>query len=166
MGCDIHMFTEKWNDNKKRWESFDFFEVNEYYTTDDIEDEDYDGEKYTACEFDDHRWYDKFCILQNGVRREATGPYVEDKGFPSDACPEIARDFKRWDCDAHSPNWCTVAEFRDLVMKYRLLSNSNENPLTSMHEALEAHIKRKLKWEHIIEATSPEHIRLVYWFDN
>ena len=153
------MYLEKYNKNKSCWETFDFWELNEYYLEDEGED------KWVVCEFDDHRWYDKFCILQNGVRGEANGPYVPDKGFPSDACPEVNAVYKRWELDAHSPNWCTASEFRHLVAQYRVLRGS-ESPLANMHEALENHIKRKLKWNHIIENQNMDHIRMVYWFDN
>lgn len=165
MGCDIHIFTEKWNKKEQRWESFDFWEKNEYYDAAEAEEEGYIDTEWCACEFDDNRWYEKFSILSNGVRGEAEGPCASELGFPNDACVETAANFKAWDCDAHSPNHITVAKFRHLVAEWRLLKGSN-SPLNEMHEALEAHIKRKLKWDHIIDSQDWEHIRLVYWFDN
>jgi len=166
MGCDIHIFLEKYNENKQRWETFDFYEKNDYFIPDTkLGDEEYDGERFIVVEFDDNRWYEKFSILSDGVRGEAPGPYIVKKGFPQDSCPEITAEFKRWDCDAHSPNWCTATEFRHMAAQYRVLRGA-DSPLTEMHNALDAHIQRKLKWNHIIDAQNMDHIRMVYWFDN
>ena len=171
MGCDIHLYTEKWNETKECWESFDFYERNEYYnpnpeTEEEIEDN--EGERpFAVVSIDQSRWYYKFAILSPHVRippNELKGPVAKDRGFPDDAHKELAEDFKLWDCDAHSPNWMTVAEFRDLACKWRLIET--DSPLAEMSKNLETHIKRKLKWPNLIEKQNMDHIRLVYWFDN
>lgn len=171
MGCDIHLYSEKWDEHTKKWETFDLWEKNEYYskpspdaTQEEIEEAEWEGE-WVVSEIDDARWYEKFGILSPGVRCEPEGPTARERGWPHDACKEYDEMYIRWDCDAHSPNWITITEFRHLVAQYRVLRGS-DSPLANMHQAVEAHIKRKLKWDHVIQRQNMDHIRLVYWFDN
>lgn len=166
------MFLEEWNDRNQRWESFDFWERNQYYNysakTEEEKEENLWEREFRVVEFDDDRWYYKFGVLSPGVRinpDEIDGPLADLRGFPKDACAETAERFKMEGCDAHSANWLTAEEFRDLAIKWRLLKG-NDSPLAEMSSRLDDHIKRKLKWDHIIKEQDLSHIRMVYWFDN
>jgi len=171
MGCDIHLYSEIYSETTKKWETFDLWERNEYYrepspdaTDEEIEDISWEG-PWVVSEIDDHRWYQKFGILSPGVRYEPEGPTAKKRGWPDDACSKNDTLYKRWGADAHSANHITITEFRLLVAQYRVLRGA-DSPLGPMHERVEAHIKRKLKWPHVIEKQNMDHIRLVYWFDN
>ena len=166
MGCDIHMYTERWDKRTEKWQSFDFWEMNPYYQEDPEDPEDAKWEKkFHTVEFDGDRWYDKFSILSYGVRGEPEGPYAAELGMPTDCHKELAEQYILEDCDAHSVNHITVTDFRKLVAQYRVLRGS-DSPLQPMHEALNEHIQRKLKYKHLIDEQSMDEIRLVYWFDN
>jgi hypothetical protein len=150
MGC------ERWNKHTQKWISFDMFEISEYY----------EKPTFRPISIDDYRWYAKFAILNHECGRgKAGGPKAEIRGFPDDASEYVKGEYEGWGIDAHSPNWINLEEFRLLASKYRLLSGA-DSPLRLMSEALEAHIKRKLKWEFHIAEQKPDEIRLVYWFDN
>lgn len=162
MGCDIHIFTERYDETLEKWVTFDFFQYNPYYSPENNDDG--EEKEYVVCEIDDDRWYAKFGVLSTGVRCEM--PYsFEPRGFPSDCCDFIESEYKSWEGDAHSTNYITLKEFQDMFIKYRLASKE-ENPLKHMHEHLRNHVRKQLRWEHIIEKQDPNLIRLVYWFDN
>jgi len=158
------MYTEIYDERTKKWSSFDFFEANPYFGENDDDDEWVEPE-YVVVAFDRDRWYEKFSILSHGVRGEPEGPVAASQGFPEDANEALRTQYEQEGCDAHSANHMTVIQFRDLVAKYRLLQGDN-SPLKDMHDKLNDHIIRKLKYNFKIKEQNYDHIRLVYWFDN
>lgn len=102
MGCDIHMFKEKLVDGK--WVSADEWVAYDYG----------DDEKGVEVPFTKRfteRNYQLFGLLSKGVRCDH--PYAfAPRGIPFDCCPEVAADYKRWDCDAHSANFLFLPELK------------------------------------------------------
>ncbi|MCK4815818.1 hypothetical protein KA005_08610 [bacterium] len=108
MGCDIHIYTEK-KDHNGVWGCADFYEVNKYY---DKLDEDEWEQEYSHVDFYRGRNYELFGALA-GVR-SGTNKFIPPKGVPSDASKECLADFERWNSDAHTPSWLTLAEIKQL----------------------------------------------------
>jgi hypothetical protein len=85
MGCDIHSFAEK-KDEDGNWEvlpDFEPFEVRSYRV---------------------YGW------LANVRNYSALTPIAERRGFPEDASPDVKEDYESWDCNAHSASWLSLEE--------------------------------------------------------
>ncbi|MFA5697672.1 MAG: hypothetical protein WC888_04550 [Candidatus Izemoplasmatales bacterium] len=88
MGCDIHSFAEKKNQN------------GQYIIIEDL------------CPFD-WRSYSVFGFLA-GVRNYSNIiPISTPRGLPDDVCQEIKDDFESRGYDAHSASWLSIKELTD-----------------------------------------------------
>lgn len=119
MGCDIHLYVEKWNPQTERWESADTWSKNKYY--DPTED---DGERPLAVAYEDsfynnrnYRLFGMLADVRNGRRGfggadmgNAVTPMAEPRGLPEDVCSEIENESDYWGLDGHSHSWLTLAE--------------------------------------------------------
>lgn len=170
MGCDIHIYSERWHEGQERWVPFDFYEYNEYrdemlkWANNCDEEHQWHEPEFTNVEIGGARDYYRFGVLSTGVRGEMPFSF-EPRGIPDDCSNNIKKHYEAYGCDAHSANWITLREFNDMYVKYRI-AGKGENPLAEMKREIDDHIKRKLKWPHLIEKQDPNHIRFIYWFDN
>jgi hypothetical protein len=102
MGCDIHLYKEKFIAGKwvtaDEWESYDY--------GDDDKGSDVPFEK----RFTD-RNYNLFGLLCKGVRREYEFSFTP-RGFPLTASPEVSSIFD--DCDDHNHSYLFLHELREL----------------------------------------------------
>lgn len=124
MGCDIHLYTERRN-QEGQWEatrgtspSHDLWMG---WAKRDEDKGDTKGANNcremakhyedTLTWFYDGRNYSLFAVL-NDVRNDYGFTYIfPRKGFPSDASGEVRSEFEQWDIiDAHSANHITLAE--------------------------------------------------------
>lgn len=159
MGCDIHLYAEKkvtpkWWEFWKRpkWVSIDKYSRNEDW-------ESFDDPEYKVA-YDDRfytggRSYNVFCALANVRAFHFTGdpPCVsQPKGLPHDCCPEILAESDRYGSDGHSHSWNTLRELQDFDW-------SSYTPTTD--EFLNEVIP-KMK----AASNNPDHVRIVYFFDN
>lgn len=154
MGCDIHSHAERKNESGA-WE------------------------KITDLEPFDWRSYGMFGFLA-GVRNYSdVPPIAERRGVPTDASREVAEDYERWDSDAHSASWLSVAEL--LAFNYdapcenrRVMRqvgpnhynggctcNPGEGEQTTFREFLGEGFFEELRK---LQAADVE--RVVFWFDN
>ncbi len=118
MGCDIHVMTEKkrtWSDGSSQWVNVDNWQFNEYY--DKYEDE---GEReFNVKAIFRDRNYELFAFLA-GVRNYGDNEsFGFDRGFPEDACRITKKEYDSWDCDAHTPGYCTLKELKEAVKGVR-----------------------------------------------
>lgn len=102
MGCDIHVYKEKFVDGK-------------WLTADVWEEEDYgDGEIHKNVPWGERfteRNYNLFGVLSKGVRRHFDFGF-EQRGIPFDACDEVAEQAENWDCDGHSHSYLYLHELK------------------------------------------------------
>ena len=112
MGCDIHLYAEKLNQNGE-WETLET-----WHKEDEGTEYEHLDTKYGEGFYED-RNYDLFAILadvRNGYgfagcdTGDAYMPIAEPKGLPEDCCAEIKQSSDRWDCDGHSHSYFTVRE--------------------------------------------------------
>lgn len=102
----------------------------------------------------DWRNYDLFSWLANvrNYDEERITPISEPRGLPPDVSPEVKRVFDDWAADNHSHSWLLLSE---------ILASSPPKHCQAFIEWLAAirHFSR-------LGYTKPEHIRLVFAFDN
>lgn len=87
MGCDIHTFAEKQNEDG-------VFEMIE-----------------GLAPFDS-RSYGTFGFLAGVRNYSGVTPIAEPRGLPSDVSEEVKDEHESWSCGAHSTTWLTVAELK------------------------------------------------------
>lgn len=131
MGCDIHIYKEKLQNNK--WVTADHWILNTEYDNECYWDLNNDHEHLGS------RHYGAFAIMA-GVRSDV-GYELEPKGFPEDAADETKREYERWDCDAHTPSYLTISELRDLQNVIDTMTNPvcgymPQNQLTCLNNAI------------------------------
>lgn len=105
MGCDIHMYKEKFVDGK--WLAADEWVAYDYG------DEDKGIEVPWQKRFTD-RNYDLFGLLAAGVRREHPFSF-RPRGLPFDACPEVAENAEKWDSDGHNHSYLFLHELKAMA---------------------------------------------------
>lgn len=111
MGCDIHIMIEAkrrtaegWSD---RWYNVDNWRHNPYYGEWEDEPEMVFIDIYTG------RDYELFSFLAD-VRNYGGNPsFGFDRGIPEDASDLVAKEYKSWGDDAHTPGYCTLAELKE-----------------------------------------------------
>lgn len=118
MGCDIHLYREKYTNG--RWESIDKWS-DAYGEGEDIgyEDRAYSG-----------RNYDLFGVLAKGVRREFDCSF-EPRGMPLQCDPRLAALAERDGEDGHNHSYLYLHELREL----QAWSVTNTLPVSGMMAA-------------------------------
>lgn len=104
MGCDIHLYKEKFIDGK--WLTADEWRAYDYGDDDKGQEVPYE-KRYTG------RNYNLFGILSKGVRRDFDFAF-EPRGLPFNPCPEIAAESDGWGGDGHSHSYLYLHELKDM----------------------------------------------------
>lgn len=172
MGCDIHAFTEVRRPNGL-WQytegdedpgedgNYDYEQQKRAYAKavaqgvvgDDLED--LIPRPMNTPDINRNYWL--FGTLHDDVR--CSFPFsLPGKGFPEDASDPVAADFKRWDMDAHSPSYLTLAELK--LLAATLMISNEEHARDICGSVVE------LISEMPPHTGDPEDQRLVFWFDN
>ncbi|KAL9657563.1 hypothetical protein ABK040_000990 [Willaertia magna] len=156
MGCDIHLYVEKYDEEKKEWTVMDNNHQPVHYNNNKIKkveetpndnDESDEGEEdleelYNLQWFYTDRNYDVFAILADvrngfGFAGCDTGDgfeiISEPKGLPDDVSSIVKQISEKWDCDGHSHSYLTLTELLEYdwinkVTKKRGYVNEREYP--------------------------------------
>ena len=116
MGCDIHIFTELKTNGV--WNNCDHWKYNQFYGQDEGEPE------LEQIPIYSRRNYDLFSFLAD-VRNYARNPvFGFDRGFPDNASPQTKAEYDRWNLDAHTPGYCTLAELKQQVGLVKAIKHS------------------------------------------
>lgn len=105
MGCDIHVYREKFIDGK--WVTADEWEDYDYGDDDKGRTIPYEKRAYRG------RHYDLFGLISKGVRRDFDFA-IPPRGVAFDACPEYAAEVGRYGGDGHSHSYLYLHELRAL----------------------------------------------------
>ena len=117
MGCDIHLYHEKWKDGK--WITADNWSQDKYNPPGRLT-VDFHSQLYTD------RNYRLFGVLANvrngfGFAGIKTGdpviPITMPRGIPKDACPEYLSEVESWGVDGHSHSWLTLNDLNSYPWK-------------------------------------------------
>lgn len=165
MGCDIHVYMERWTNSNKYDGPKDLTEDRDNKLNELLENEpttfrwvsvdkwNYDGNGWRTNWQDlyyDGRNYQLFSILAD-VRGDYS-PIVEPRGIPEDASTGYKYMCDRWDGDAHSHSYYTLTE----------LLNVNWEEYDDCH--LNDFLKSIERMKGIDEDT--DNIRMCFFFDN
>lgn len=165
MGCDIHVYMERWTNSNKYDGPKDLAEDRDNKLNELLENEptkfrwvsvdkwNYDGDGWRTNWQDlyyDERNYQLFSILAD-VRGDYS-PIVEPRGIPEDASTGYKYMCDRWDGDAHSHSYYTLTE----------LLNVNWEEYDDCH--LNDFLKSIERMKGIDEDT--DNIRMCFFFDN
>ena len=145
MGCDIHIFLERKNNDNCWLDSMIYKNDNRY------------GHKFMPLS-DYPRNYTLFATLA-GVRGDE--PIAYPKGIPEDCSPEYKKLCDDWDGDGHSHSYFTLSELLDAAQ------NCSEERKCSLDEFI-LHLKNIIKMVSIwcdIEKEA-EKYRVCFFFDN
>ncbi len=98
MGCDIHIYVEKFDG--KKWRSADKWVQEEYDKT----------EVTNYPQVYEGRNYELFAILAGVRNGYGIKPIVERRGLPDDLSNEVSSTADHWIDDGHSHSWLTLKE--------------------------------------------------------
>lgn len=107
MGCDIHLYKEKFIDGK--WISADEWQAYDYG--------DDDGDKGIEVPFEKRftdRNYKLFGLLSKGVRSEHDFSFAP-RGIPFNACAEIAAESENYGEDGHGHSYLYLHEMKEMA---------------------------------------------------
>lgn len=151
MGCDIHTFVEKRNEDTKQWELVkdDVFSLDNY-------DKEYYKKDKSSVIFG-WRNYRMFSIL-NDVRNSCgiIPMYDTDRGFPDDISKEVEMEYDS--CYDHSESYLTSKELIDF--DYDKKATENESYRDYLGDLFFTHI------EELKSLGNPDEVRVIFWFDN
>lgn len=153
MGCDIHCFAEKQNQDG----TFTMI----------------DG----LSPFD-HRSYGTFGFLAGVRNYSEVTPIARPRGFPDDASDGVKFEFEAWGCDGHTPSWLSVDELSAFdysqFMEDRRCSVKVGNAINCGATCEPGQGKKETfaqflgKWflDDIAALKESGATRVVFWFDN
>ena len=161
MGCDIHVYLEKYTpiNGENKWVNVDHWQLNPHFGMDDSERE------YDHVPFYWGRNYDLFSILAEV--RGSMDPITNPRGLPEDVTEIIRKEYERGDI-VHTPSYYTLKELKDY------LYNNSENEeivenLTAFVDRMDIRFKEEF-W--ITDGDQKRYtikengFRVVFWFDN
>lgn len=164
MGCDIHMYRERFKDGF--WETDTVVEVEAEPT------EDSDGYKsFESGMGYIGRDYWVFGALSN-VRAYnedwPVKPPAEDRDFPTDACAVHVECSEQWDCDAHSHGYLTMTELKSLQEQYEnamVLDGSNPEKWLRISQSLTCLIEKAEQGDYF-KGLLDDNCRILFFYDN
>jgi hypothetical protein len=149
MGCDIHSFAER---------------KNQEGTYSEIK----------GIKPFDWRCYGTFAFLA-GVRNYSDiTPISEPRGIPDDISETVKSDFIKWDCDVHTPSWLSVKELEEFdydseIEDCMCMRNNNGGSTCKKGEGKKQTYREFLgkSFFNDIEKLKEANVeRVVFWFDN
>jgi hypothetical protein len=131
MGCDIHLYKEKFIDGK--WIAADEWVKSEY------DDEPNALEVPFEKRFTD-RNYELFGVLSKGVRTDHEFAFAP-RGIPFNACKEVADEAQGWGCDGHSHSYLYLHELKEMAKfldttTTRIGGMKNKEELKALQESI------------------------------
>jgi hypothetical protein len=162
MGCDIHVYLEKYTsvNGEYKWVNVDHWQLNPDFGSHENERE------YDLIPFYWGRNYDLFSILAEV--RGSYDPIDDPRGLPEDVTDATRKEFERWGRDAHTPSHYTLKELKDY-----LYNNSEDDELTETLKRFVEPMENRFREEFWITNDDEKRytvkenaFRVVFWFDN
>jgi hypothetical protein len=154
MGCDIHLYKEKREDDNwitadSDWGLAEAMLGNEVFNNDVM-----DISWKTNFV---NRDYNLFGLLVDGVRRSFSYSFSK-RGLPKDVCELVGKQANEWGIDGHNHSHLLLAELRTAAVNLLLQNNSDI-------------VKWQLQGLSNIIGFFPDNVngntyRIVFWFDN
>ncbi len=162
MGCDIHVYLEKYTsvNGEYKWVNVDHWQLNPDFGSHENERE------YDLIPFYWGRNYDLFSILAEV--RGSYDPIDDPRGLPEDVTDATRKEFERWGRDAHTPSYYTLKELKDY-----LYNNSEDEEITETLKQFIEPMENRFREEFWITNDDQKRytvkengFRVVFWFDN
>lgn len=151
MGCDIHFYVETWDGT--RWQSADKWTKSYDRCAEDVNWQD---------SYYDDRSYDLFAILAGVRNRAGLKPIAPPRGLPANVDPRIKAASDDWAGDGHSHSWLTVSEIISYDWTQRHLNEmGGDIPYYRLAQEFWRDTMPRL-----LALGKPEHVRIVFFFDN
>jgi hypothetical protein len=160
MGCDIHIYTERYEPELKQWVCIDNFCFNVWHLK-YPEDE---PNKWTQREWYTGRNYYLFGMLAKGVRTDPPHGF-KLKGFPDNASPHTVYSYEQWGLDAHSASWLTLKELNKKLLVSTLRREDPDNEFARFVIDFKKFLE-SIHYSHVLTKVPDDHFRIVFWFDN
>lgn len=166
MGCDIHVYTEQYDERNGVWYTNDNFRLNRYY----------DGDPDNGNQFEHEsvyhgRNYQLFGILAN-VRDYNETALVSPRGIPEDSCDFIKKTCEYWGSDGHSHSYMSLRELKDALIYKRPNTRSGVKSLERFVKCIEDKLRKDFNYfnwddenDGMLQKLIDNH-RVVFWFDN
>lgn len=168
MGCDIHVYVEKKNQDGE-WETPPALFDEDLFIQGKKGDFDAAWGCDTSYEFYSRRGvkimrdYSLFSVITNGSVRlnvDIDTPEMNPKGIPNDLSEQVNFIYTRGEYDWHTPSYFTLKELHTIRVATLLL----EHPLlTSYLKVLETIITKSFD---IPSGADLNDYRIIFWFDN
>jgi hypothetical protein len=162
MGCDIHVYLEKYTsvNGENKWVNVDHWQINPNFGLFENEPE------YDLVPFYTGRNYDLFSILAEV--RGSFDPIEDPRGLPEDVTDVTRKEYDKWGRDAHTPSHYTLKELKDY-----LFNNSDNEEIKENLSYFINPMDRRFKDEFWIDVDDEKRytikengFRVVFWFDN
>jgi len=168
MGCDIHIFLERYIDGE--WECVDTFPtvvVDRYFSSSELKESalrDYMHHNITD------RNYKLFSAIAGVRKQSSTEQSRVPRGFPQDASKPVKRIFNEWGVDAHSASWLFADEFCEAYLTHNIPTEEASKLIARRLESSEDSLWELVMCTHIHdvhpEHADPKAYRFVFFFDN
>lgn len=147
MGCDIHSYAEK--KIHEKWECLGYSPF-------------------------DWRAYGMYAFLAGVRNYSAITPIAEPRGIPEERSERVSKQYKIWDCDAHSASWLSVEElekfdYDQIIEDRRCMRNNNGGSTCEIGEGQKMTYRAFLGEGFFMAIAELKEIgadRIVFWFDN
>jgi hypothetical protein len=159
MGCDIHSYVERKNDDG-------IWEHEPWVATVEYEDGPFDSRNYNV-----------FGFLADVRNYSGVTPIVEPRGFPDDASPEVRTGWKIWSEDGHTCSYLTADELLAFDYSAQLedrrvtrghdggvTADPGEGKMITYREFLGPQFFQHL--EVLRALNEKQSARVIFWFDN
>lgn len=137
MGCDIHIYVERKNNNKwevikginpwiseyKSWLDNAETEERKNYLLDRIKTMEEKESIVSEGWIYEGRNYNLFAILADVRNYYNIKPIIDPRGIPEDICKEINNEYESWSGDSHSCSYYTFKELLDFDWKNNYVEN-------------------------------------------
>lgn len=165
MGADIHTFMEigfRYPNNEVEWRlNREAVFKDRYYRKDKpltIHNAKYTATPYTG------RNYELFALLADVRNDDTIEPLDEPRGLPSDISDDLRYEYGDVDnADWHSASWFTLAELE------KFLAEGKFDRQPDFEWDYYKHFRKTIKRMREVAVnnyTTPDWVRLVFWFDN
>lgn len=169
MGCDIHVYTERWEIDYKKSPKWVHCDVKALGRTG----------VYEAYSWYTERNYTLFTQIAKGVRGEF--PWgLPCKGLPDDISSEVQKEYDKAYADWHSVSYMTLKDLTVFCTRIQMEAAASidaKQALVDFHAGFLTFINQWMYWlksrywqgssAHTLDENKwMEDIRIVYWFDN
>lgn len=174
MGCDIHLYVERYNEYDEQWE---YIYQEEKYRDEPSYENSIDTKNYYGYKGRNYNLFSILAGVRNGIGIE---PISKPRGVPDDISPEVSGCLKRIASDGHSYSYFTLKELLDFDWNrvYDDGTNWEDNAIQRVKKRLKLEPDDVITYKDLagdfydvtlmrltLLDENPKNVRIVFWFD-